>query len=185
MAGRAVWSGWRRSPSLSTAAQRFSLSSVIICLLLPPSDRTAITSGPVARVPLSSLPTYWLHFSASSFKKFHASLNSLPVLASDSARCCHHRDPSAPPPRRCSNFLQTPLSPGKNDTDLSTPPIYAAGIEWTRDLKPKPLSLMGVRTNNSWKLQADMELIGKSNMHTNPVNWSARGIGCSATFSNL
>ena len=159
MAGRAVWSGWRRSPSLSTASRRFSLSSVISCLLLPPSGRTATTSGPVARVPLSSLPINWLHCSASNFRKFHAYLNSLPVLASDSARCCHQRDPSAPPPRRCSNFLQTPPSPGNDDTDLSTPPMNAAGIDWTRDLKPKPLSLMGERTNNSWKLQPDMELI--------------------------
>ena len=81
--------------------------------------------------------------------------------------------------------MQTPLSPGKDDTDLSTPPMNAAGIDWTRDLKPKPLSLMGERTNNSWKLQPDMELIGKSNMHSNPVPWSARGIGCPADFSNI
>ena len=44
---------------------------------------------------------------------------------------------------------------------------------------------MGVRTNYSWKLQADMELIGMSNMDSNPVPWSARGIGCPAALSNI
>ena len=62
MVGLAVWSGWRRSPSLSTASLRFSLSSVIICLLLPPSGRTAATSGRFncCRCSRTNLSHYWV-----------------------------------------------------------------------------------------------------------------------------